>query len=76
MPTSVRPRRSLAFPIVLNRPKTSNECPCKRLAEAIAASNAREEKEARVIERLQAGESLFDIYGYQAKLDALGCTQE
>ena len=50
--------------------------PHDRIAEAIAASDAREEKERHVMERLAAGEHLFDIYGYQATLDRLGCTEE
>ncbi len=50
--------------------------PHDRIAEAIAASNAREEKERHVMERLAQGETLFDIYGYQQTLDRLGCTEE
>lgn len=49
------------------------------LEEAVAvldAANARTEKEAEVMKRLRAGESLFDIYGYQDVFDSLNCTEE
>ena len=47
-----------------------------RDSEAIEKSDAREAKERTVMKRLEAGEHLFDIYGYQATLDRLGCTEE
>lgn len=50
--------------------------PHDRIKEAIEKSVAREEKEAKVMERLQAGESLFDIYDYQKVFDRLGCKEE
>lgn len=50
--------------------------PHDRIAEAVEKSDAREAKERTVMERLEAGEHLFDIYGYQATLDQLGCTEE
>lgn len=50
--------------------------PHDRIAEAVEKSNAREEKERKVMERLMNGENLFDIYGYQSTLDRLGCTEE
>ena len=50
--------------------------PHDRIAEAVELSNAREAKEQKVMERLQNGECLFDIYGYQSTLDRLGCTEE
>lgn len=50
--------------------------PRERIAEAVEKSNAREEKERLVMERLEKGERLFDIYGYQAVLDSLGCSEE
>lgn len=43
---------------------------------ALELSQARVEKEEAVIKRLRAGESLFDIYGYQKVFDALGCVEE
>lgn len=49
--------------------------PHDRVQEAITASNAREEKERHVMERLQNGESLFDIYGYQQTFERLGCKE-
>lgn len=50
--------------------------PHDRIAEAVVVANAREEKERAVMQRLQNGETLFDIYGYQAVFDRLGCTEE
>lgn len=50
--------------------------PQARIIEAIERSNAREEKEKIVIERLMKGESLFNIYGYQSTLDRLGYTEK
>lgn len=50
--------------------------PHNRIAEAVAKSNAREEKERKIMERLMNGERLFDIYGYQSTMDRLGCTEE
>jgi len=43
---------------------------------ALQVSRERMEKEALVMERLRAGESLFDIYQYQKIFDALGCVEE
>ena len=43
--------------------------------DVLAGAVAREEKEALVMERLRAGESLFDIYGYQEVFDRLGCVE-
>lgn len=50
--------------------------PHDRIAEVIERACVREAKEAAVMERLALGESLFDVYGYQEKLDALGCSYE
>jgi len=50
--------------------------PHDRIAEAINTSVEREKKEAKVMERLMQGESLFEIYGYQSTLDRLGCSEE
>lgn len=45
----------------------------KEVEQAIEAADAREAKEARVMERLATGEEdLLDIYGYQKALDELG----
>lgn len=44
--------------------------------EVVKAADARTAKEAEVMERLRAGESLFDIYGYQKVFDSLNCTEE
>ena len=43
---------------------------------ALTAAEARKAKEAKVMERLRNGESLFNIYGYQKQFDALGITEE
>ena len=40
--------------------------PWEEAEDVLARSRERMEKEARVIRRLEQGESLFDIYGYQA----------
>ena len=46
-------------------------------AEAVAtAAEKRRTGEAVTMERLQQGESLFDIYNYQKTFDALGVTEE
>jgi len=50
--------------------------PHDRIKEAIEKSRAREEKETKVMQRLQAGECLFDIYEYQKVFDRLGCKEE
>ena len=44
--------------------------------EVLKAAQERTAKEERVMERLRAGECLFDIYGYQKVFDALNCTEE
>ena len=46
--------------------------PRERLAEVVAAAKAREEKEAKVRERLAAGELGIDIYGMRQKLESMG----
>ncbi len=43
--------------------------------EALAASDAREAKESAVKEKLRAGGSIFEIYGYQKVLDRQGWTE-
>lgn len=50
--------------------------PHDRIKEAIETAIAREEKETKIMDRLQAGESLFDIYDYQKVFDCLGCKEE
>jgi len=50
--------------------------PHDRIKEAIEKSIAREENETKIMDRLQAGESLFDIYDYQKVFDCLGCKEE
>lgn len=50
--------------------------PFEKAEAALKASEARTAKEAGVMERLQKGEDLFDIYGYQKTFDALGITEE
>ena len=42
----------------------------------LAAARTRREKEAEVIRRLKAGESLFDIYGYHRTFEGLGISEE
>jgi len=46
--------------------------PEERVEETIAASRQREEKEARVRERLAAGELGLDLYGLREKLAQMG----
>ena len=50
--------------------------PFGEAAAILGAAEERVAKEAVVMERLRAGESLFDIYGYQKVMDALGCKEE
>lgn len=50
--------------------------PRAEVEEVLKASLERTAKEADIIKRLQKGESLFDIYGYQEILDHLNCIEE
>lgn len=50
--------------------------PREKAGEALAASDAREAKESAVKEKLRAGASIFDLYGYQKVLDRQGWTEE
>lgn len=50
--------------------------PLERAAEAAELSDARQAKEAAVMERLRAGESIFDIYGYRKVLERNGWIEE
>lgn len=50
--------------------------PLERAEEAVRKSAEREEKENAVKEKLKAGGSVFDIYGYQKVLDRNGWVEE
>ena len=50
--------------------------PLEEAEQTLAACRRRSGSEAVVMQRLQGGESLFDIYGYQKVFDALGVTEE
>ena len=50
--------------------------PLNRAEEVLKASDEREAKEAAVREKLRAGGSIFDIYGYQKTLDRQGWIEE
>lgn len=50
--------------------------PWEDAAEVLCAADKRCEKESVIMKRLEQGESLFDIYGYQRVFDALGVTEE
>ena len=50
--------------------------PLDEAEDVLNAANSRTAKEAEVMKRLYAGESLFDIYEYQKILDSLHCTEE
>jgi 4-hydroxy-4-methyl-2-oxoglutarate aldolase len=50
--------------------------PAAEAQDILKECQAREEKEKKVIQRLKAGESLWDVYGYQAVLDRLGFIEE
>ena len=50
--------------------------PLNEAQQVLKAANDRTAKEADVMKRLRAGESLFDIYRYQTVLDSLTCTEE
>lgn len=50
--------------------------PLEEAEQTLQACRKRSASEAAVMQRLQNGESLFDIYGYQKVFDALGVTEE
>jgi 4-hydroxy-4-methyl-2-oxoglutarate aldolase len=50
--------------------------PQERAEEALRKSDERFAKEAAAMEKLRAGASIFDLYGYQAVLDRQGWTEE
>lgn len=50
--------------------------PIQETAQAYSNALTRMKKEEEVMKRLRAGESLFDIYGYQKVFDELGVSEE
>ena len=50
--------------------------PREKAEEALKKSDARVAKEDKVMERIRAGESLFDIYGYDSVLKRHECVEE
>lgn len=50
--------------------------PLAGAADALEKSDARMEKEAKTLEKIRAGGSIFDIYGYAAVLERQGCVEE
>lgn len=50
--------------------------PPEEASEILLTVRQRTAKEKAVMERLRAGESLFNIYGYQKVLDSLNCKEE
>lgn len=50
--------------------------PLAGAADALEKSDARVEKEAKTLEKIRAGGSIFDIYGYAAVLERQGCVEE
>lgn len=50
--------------------------PLDRAEEVLAASDARVEKERATLEKIRAGGSIFDIYGYDQVLRRQGCREE
>ena len=50
--------------------------PFEEAEETVKAADARTAKEAKVMERLRNGESLFDVYEYRKVWDTLGITEE
>lgn len=50
--------------------------PREEAKEVLKAAKARTKKEEKIMERLRAGESLFDIYGYQEVMSRLNCMEE
>ena len=50
--------------------------PQERLEEVLKKSDARVAKEDQTLEKIRAGGSIFDIYGYQAVLGRQGCVEE
>lgn len=50
--------------------------PREATADALEKSDARVAKENKTLEKIRAGESIFDIYGYAAVLKRQGCVEE
>ena len=50
--------------------------PLEESPDILRLAEERTAKEAAVMDRLRAGESLFDIYGYQRVFDSLHCVEE
>ena len=50
--------------------------PLEQAEAALAASDARVAKENGTLEKIRAGGSIFDIYGYEAVLRRHGCVEE
>lgn len=50
--------------------------PREQAQEILEKSDARVAKENKTLERIRAGESIFDIYGYDAVLKRQGCVEE
>lgn len=50
--------------------------PLAGAADALEKSDARVAKEAKTLEKIRAGGSIFDIYGYAAVLERQGCVEE
>lgn len=50
--------------------------PREDAADALEKSDARVAKENKTLEKIRAGESIFDIYGYAAVLKRQGCVEE
>ena len=50
--------------------------PLEEAPDILQLAEERTAKEAAVMDRLRAGESLFDIYGYQRVFDSLHCVEE
>ena len=50
--------------------------PLDRAREVLEKSDARVSKEAKTLEAIRAGGSIFDIYGYAAVLERQGCVEE
>lgn len=50
--------------------------PREDAADALEKSDARVAKENKTLEKIRAGESIFDIYGYAAVLERQGCVEE
>lgn len=50
--------------------------PLAQAEEVLEKSDARVAKEAKILEQIRAGGSVYDIYGYEAVLKRQGCVEE